>query len=481
MKVQIRVLSGARAGVEAVFAPPRVAIGRHPASDLQLDPDHDLDVSGRHAELIHADGRWMLRDAGSSNGTLVNGHPVSGDTRLDDTDQIQLGAQGPKLEVRLVADATPDRAPRYPPSTPTGIGRPTRPADRAPEPAAAMPQTHHGASTTQRIRLEVGRQTKRLRAMTVALFVVLIAVVGYFVVSNRLEEQARARDAAAMQVRIDSILRTSAAAVESLQGQVEGLATALQNSRAEVQRLQGQIRTAEASGDHARVADLERQLASTTTALRDQQMAAGIPYGAINDANQRAVALIWVEFAPGEVYTGTAFAVTPDGKLITNRHVVADTSGTRTPTRIAVEFANSSQIWRARLLAVSHEADLAAVQVMGLAGTVPVVKGLDSDAAVSAGDPVASIGFPLGVDLATRAVAGRSDVRTTLTSGIVSKVLPDLVQIDGYGTHGASGSPIFDRNGNLVSVLYGGEKESDGRIVFSVPVRYVRSLMRQIR
>lgn len=481
MKVHLRVLSGARAGVEAVYAPPRVAVGRHPASDLQLDPDHDLDVSGRHAELVYADGHWVLRDLGSSNGTLVNGHRLTADTRLDDTDQIQLGEHGPKLEVRLVADATPDRAPAYPPTAPTGVRRPTRPADRGPAPITATPQTHHGSSTTQRIRVEVGRQTKQLRTMTAALFIVLIAVVAYFVVNNRHEEAARAREAAETQARIDSILQASAAALQSLQGQVEGLATALRSSRAEVERLQSQIRTAQASGDQVRVADLERQLATATVSLRNQQLAAGVPYGAINDANQRAVALIWVEFSPGEVYTGTAFAVTPDGKLVTNRHVVADTSGVRKPTRIAVEFANSSQIWRARVLAVSQEADLAVVQVLGLAGTVPVVKGLDADVTVSTGDPVASIGFPLGVDLATRAVAGRSDVRTTLTSGIVSKVLPDLIQIDGYGAHGASGSPIFDRNGNLISVLYGGERESNGRIVFSVPVRYVRSLLQQLQ
>ena len=35
----------------------------------------------------------------------------------------------------------------------------------------------------------------------------------------------------------------------------------------------------------------------------------------------------------------------------------------------------------------------------------------------------------------------------------LQKVLPDLVQLDGYGAQGASGSPIFDRNGQVVGII----------------------------
>jgi len=36
----------------------------------------DITVSRRHAELVLRDGRWILRDLGSSNGTWVNGRQV---------------------------------------------------------------------------------------------------------------------------------------------------------------------------------------------------------------------------------------------------------------------------------------------------------------------------------------------------------------------------------------------------------------------
>ena len=57
----------------------------------------------------------------------------------------------------------------------------------------------------------------------------------------------------------------------------------------------------------------------------------------------------------------------------------------------------------------------------------------------------------------------------TLTVGTASKVLSNLVQIDGYGAPGSSGSPIFNRDGKVVAVLYGGQAESGGKIIFSVP------------
>ena len=62
----------------------------------------------------------------------------------------------------------------------------------------------------------------------------------------------------------------------------------------------------------------------------------------------------------------------------------------------------------------------------------------------------------------------------------MSKVLDDLVQIDGYGAEGASGSPVFDGNGQVVGVLYGGQEGTGGRIVYAVPARKVLELLRSV-
>ena len=239
MKPQLKVLSGFSAGTTAVFSKPYIAIGRHPASDLRFDADRELDVSSRHAAILKQGERWYLRDLGSRNGTLVNGHKITGDTKLDNTDQIRLGTQGPNLEFRLVPDSTPDTVT---PPPPTGAAQSVRPSVESapglrPSVVAGARAGSAGSSTAQRIRVEVRRQTRGLRTLTGVLFGVLLLVVAAFVFENRRQAAIREREAQAMQARIDSVLAASDAAVQSLRGQVAGLADALRRSQGEVEQL----------------------------------------------------------------------------------------------------------------------------------------------------------------------------------------------------------------------------------------------------
>lgn len=477
MKPQLKVLSGFSAGTVGVFSKPYIAIGRHPASDLRFDADKELDVSSRHAAILKQGDHWYLRDLGSRNGTLVNGHKIAKDTRLDDTDQIRFGSSGPAVECRLVSDSTPDTvaAPR-----PQGEPQTMRPSVESP-PATRFAATGGarsvGSNTSQRIRVEVLKQTRGLRTLTGVLFGVLLLAVGAFVFENQRQERLREREAQAMQQRIDSVLAASEAAVQSLKGQVAGLADALTSSRAEIERLNRDLASARSSGDDRQVQALRARLSSATETLRNQQVAAQVDYSTIYKANQDAVAMVYVEFAPGEVFTGTAFAITTDGVMITNRHVIAGPDGSKRPTKIGVKFADSDQVFPARLLTISPDkaADVAVVKV-DIRGGNPAVKPLDAQAAAQPGDPVAIIGFPLGVELPTDQRGGQAIARTSLTAGTVSKVLSDLVQVDGYGAEGSSGSPIFNREGNVVAVLYGGQPGTGGRIVFAVPIAYAAKL-----
>lgn len=51
-----------------------VTIGRGPANTVPLiDPG----ASRHHAEIVWEDDNWVLRDLGSTNGTLVNGHKIT--------------------------------------------------------------------------------------------------------------------------------------------------------------------------------------------------------------------------------------------------------------------------------------------------------------------------------------------------------------------------------------------------------------------
>jgi S1-C subfamily serine protease len=469
VKAKLRIVSGARAGFTEVFSASTIDVGRHPSAALRLDPDRDLEVSATHATILRKGDRWYVRDAESRNGTFVNGHRITGDTALDDTDHIRLGAGGPVLEIRLVPDATPDGVVRDAdvPTTARAVPGRVRATSSSRQPEE---------STTQRVRAEVGRQTRTLRLVIVILFVSLLVVGGSLSYRNWRESVRRDAEYAALQARTDSVLNSAHAAMQSLQGEVDGLATRLRSSRAQIGALQESLATAYQSGRNEDVTRLSGELEVAMQSLRRQQAAATVDFRSISEQNQSAVALVWVEFRPGEVYTGTAFAVRRDGHLVTNRHVVAGERGTIRPRRIAVRFADSRQTFPGRLVATSDDADLAVIKV-DIPGGVPTVRALSQRPdTLAQGEPVAIIGFPLGVDLPMR-----NDVaRTTLLAGTVSKVVTDVLQIDGYGAAGASGSPIFDRGGTVVGVLFGGDADAGGRIVYGVPSSAVIRLLRTL-
>lgn len=110
---------GAHAGRVREFEQDVVRCGRLPTNDFAFDPHADLDASGNHAEIRREGARWILVDAGSRNGTLVNGRPVQRQV-LEPNDEIEFGTGGPRVKVEIVQGGVPPGALRP--------GQPTAPA-----------------------------------------------------------------------------------------------------------------------------------------------------------------------------------------------------------------------------------------------------------------------------------------------------------------------------------------------------------------
>ena len=68
-----------------------IVIGRAASADVEVPSSS---VSKRHCVLFVRDGRWTIRDAGSTAGTYLNGHPLEGDATLSTGDVIALGGGG---------------------------------------------------------------------------------------------------------------------------------------------------------------------------------------------------------------------------------------------------------------------------------------------------------------------------------------------------------------------------------------------------
>ena len=66
----------------------KASIGRFAQNMLQID---EPSVSGHHADIFLKAGKYHLRDAGSTNGTFVNGEQIK-DAILRSGDQVRLGS-----------------------------------------------------------------------------------------------------------------------------------------------------------------------------------------------------------------------------------------------------------------------------------------------------------------------------------------------------------------------------------------------------
>ncbi|MEE8716457.1 MAG: FHA domain-containing protein [Coriobacteriales bacterium] len=65
-----------------------IVVGRSPGADIVLPGAY---VSGRHARFAPQGPALVCEDLNSMNGTLANGHPISGPTVLHDGDVVQIG------------------------------------------------------------------------------------------------------------------------------------------------------------------------------------------------------------------------------------------------------------------------------------------------------------------------------------------------------------------------------------------------------
>jgi pSer/pThr/pTyr-binding forkhead associated (FHA) protein len=84
---QLVVVKGPNIGDSYLIDDDEIAIGRDPLSDIFLD---DVTVSRKHAVINVKDSEFILKDAGSLNGTYVNGVRLD-QVVLNHGDQLQVG------------------------------------------------------------------------------------------------------------------------------------------------------------------------------------------------------------------------------------------------------------------------------------------------------------------------------------------------------------------------------------------------------
>ncbi len=97
MQVVLRVVGGKNDGREITIAVPRFIIGRGDTAHLR--PASDL-VSREHCEILFGDGKVVINDLASRNGTFVNGKQLTETHVAKSGDSLRIG----RLQFEVVID-----------------------------------------------------------------------------------------------------------------------------------------------------------------------------------------------------------------------------------------------------------------------------------------------------------------------------------------------------------------------------------------
>lgn len=159
---------------------------------------------------------------------------------------------------------------------------------------------------------------------------------------------------------------------------------------------------------------------------------------------------------------GSGFVVRPNGLIITNHHVIANSS------HILITFPSGEVYDKAFVLAEDQAKDLALLRVEG-AGLLSLP--LAGSAEYEIGTEVVLIGAPKGLS---------SSVSTGIISAIrVLKNGTKVLQTTAPSSPGCSGGPLLSRDGRVVGVIT--FQISDGQnINFAIPSSYIAGMLETI-
>lgn len=172
--------------------------------------------------------------------------------------------------------------------------------------------------------------------------------------------------------------------------------------------------------------------------------------------------------------SGSGFILSPDGYILTNFHVIEDSSA------ITVTCYDGTS-YDARLIGFDESNDIAIVKVEA-ENLPPVILGSSDN--MNVGDSVVAIGNPLG-ELTFSLTAGTVsalDRQVTMSSGSTM----NLIQTDCAINSGNSGGALFNLYGEVVGITnakYSSSSASEAsidNIGFAIPINSVRAIVESI-
>jgi serine protease Do len=375
-------LTSSRRGLCEKFAGDTITVGRA-ADNLLRFGDNERRVSSHHAQVTRHGETFLLRDLGSTNGTMINGRRVIvGELSVDDL--IEFGAGGPLIRFGLEQPVA------------EGFGDSQKP--NAGASGEKAPQAKGAFALFVRRFLEQRKTNTRL---TTAIVVSMIfgAFFGIWLSANITPIESD---------RFASVAKLNSAAVVFIQTEYELIDSA------------GNI---------------------TMLASR----------------------------------SGSGFIVSESGLIITNRHLIRDWEYNPPPAGITGRTKNISVVFQgqkrseaipATVANLSSDAvlDIVILQIAP-PPNMPTIYGIEPNLHhIGQGDEVATIGYPLGMQLLTD-----DRIDTSLATGFVSRVGQDAIQLDLHAHRGNSGGPVLNLKGEVIGIVTSNLANAQN-ITFCIPI-----------
>ena len=467
-------LSGARRGTTQRLQGDTLRIGTGP--EVEIHVAHEPSVASHHATLVRQGATYELHTR-PEHPVWVNGK-LAEHRDLDSGDVLEIGRDGPLLRFRLYPPGS--RGYKSPVEAFSDCVACARHSAGTPVGRAAVLLT--GTPRELATQTSIGFRSSLILLLFVLAMIITLLGRAYFQLEDRLaQEELRLRGITELVADTDieltpedleavrQELDTAIERVEALEAREDAPARVVASSSRSVVLLQGAYGFIEP----------ESQLPLRFAGIGpDGQPVRGQEGGPIVELGG--------DGPPLEImFSGTAFVASPNGLLLTNRHValpwVYDSAAQMLISQGLLPVMNRflgflpgiEEPFDVDLVLASDDADLAVLACRAVtAGLAPL--GM-RDSPPAAGDEVIVLGYPTGI----RALLARADeafvnaleadgtmdfwtvtqrlsaagyIAPLASRGIVAQVNPTAVVYDAETTRGGSGGPVLDLDGHVVAV-----------------------------
>lgn len=289
-----------------------LTIGRAAGSDIQFDPEKETIVSREHGKIVKMNAeppKFMVVDNNSRNGIFINKSRVTGSAEIHPGDQVQLGKDGPVFSFDIFPRPQNMMMATREVEIPVAI-KPTVISEVKPSANHLEPvKTGLGKQTVERMLMKERSKSYSTMAIVIGTLVVLTGVVGFTfrkklfpapvvttIVNNKVDSSKLNKKAP------DVIARENDEKVVQIEF---GWQIYESSTSDEIWHQYIDVNPASASTPHYQAVYIQNERGQIEPYLGlKKDMKTGVPIGIAGAS-------------------GSGFVVSPDGFILTNRHIAA--------------------------------------------------------------------------------------------------------------------------------------------------------------